>query len=342
MGVTINPFGKYLGDLVFKVTLSNSNGTIAEFITYGATWHSFQIKKNDGNLIDLVVGPKNLSGHVNQYKGVPYFFGSTIGRHAGRINCNSSTSFLKNFDAKYIKGIQLHGGKEGFSRKIWSIKHINESEEPSVTFFLKSHHGEEGYLGELMAEVTYSLSSNNSIIIEYRAVSDRDTLVNLTNHTYFNLSTSPLTDDSLYIDSDKKLELDSNLLPTGKILSLAGTHYDFIEYPKLKTLNLIKTLDDIFLFKEQSMNTPKIKLHSSTSGLELQVLTDQPAVVVFAPKALSFYGVPKNKEINYNTYPAICFETQYPPHSFEHPMFPSCILGKGETYSQKTIYKINN
>lgn len=331
-------FGRYDNEDVFRVILKNQNDVTAEFLTFGATWHSYKTKSRRGSTIDVIVGPETLSGYINQFKGTPYFFGSTIGRHAGRINCYGANPILKNYSLSQKRGVHLHGGEKGFTKQNWLIKHVSDTDEPSVTFLYKSSHMEAGYPGEVLTEVTYTLLKDNSILIDYRATSNADTLINLTNHSYFNLSGESLISHSLYIDSNQVLEVQPNLIPTGKFFPVADTPFNFIGYSQLDNLESNTTLDDTFIFNESSIKTPKIKFSSRTSGLEMAVYTDQPSVVVFAPKILKFLENPKNSEIDYSNYPAICFETQLPPDSINHPEFPNCLLKKDSIYTQKTRF----
>jgi len=338
MSVTINSFGTYLDEIVFNVQLRNKNGVKAEFLTYGATWHSYKIKDKNNNDVDVIVSPNSLQGYLEQFNTKPYYFGSSIGRYAGRISRNDTNLILQKYSLSYENGVHLHGGPGGFARQHWRIKNIGETGQPSVTFLYQSPHMEEGYPGEMETEITYTLLDDNAISIEYRAEADRDTLINLTNHAYFNLGNESLVAQSLFIDSQEILELKPNLIPTGKLFPIHQTPYDMMDHQKLENLKVLQGLDDTYIFEKSSFEIPKIKLSSPSTGLEMQVYTDQPAVVVFAPKQLGFFGDPKNKDIDYSQYPAICFETQFPSDAINHPNFPSCILKKGDTYHQKTKF----
>ncbi|MEN1783630.1 MAG: aldose epimerase family protein [Bacteroidota bacterium] len=339
MSVSVNTFGQYLDQPVFCVALSNENGVKAEFLSYGATWHSYTISDNNNNPIDVIVAPNTLEGYLTQYDQIPYFFGNIVGRYAGRINCNGVHPFLKSNTLSNKDGVQLHGGVYGFARQNWIIKHLEKTDTPSVTFAYNSPHLEEGYPGEMTTTVTYTLHRDNTIEIVYSATSDRDTLVNLTNHAYFNLGEKTMTTQHLYLDSEAFLATTSNQIPTGQRMSTPQTLYDFMDYPSLESLTTLKGLDHVFLLKESPATQPKIKLHSKSSGLEMAVHTDQPAVVIFAPQALHFAGTPKNSAIDYSFYPAICLETQLPPDSMNHSHFPEAILRKGDKYSQRTEFK---
>jgi len=166
-------------------------------------------------------------------------------------------------------------------------------------------------------------------------------LVNLTNHAYFNLGDEPLLSQSLFIDSDQTLEMGSNLIPTGSLLPTKNTPYDFTKYPKLKNLESIGGLDTIFWLNESSMERPKVRYLSKSSGLEMKVYSDQPSIVVFAPPKLVFEGTPKNNSVDYSKYPAICFEAQWYPDSINHDNFPNCLLKKGHTYTQRTKFSFD-
>ncbi len=338
MGIRIDRFGSVGDSDVFKVTLTNSKGTSAEFLTFGATWHSYVIKSKKGSPVDVIVGPKTLGGYVSQFQYTPYFFGSTVGRYAGRINCQGISSFLKNHVLTHQNGVQLHGGNGGFSVKHWKIAKTDDQETPSVTFSYLSHHLEEGYPGELEVEVTYTLFPDDSLSIIQKAETTQDTLVNLTNHAYFNLGNEPITEHSLHINSDHILEVTPELIPTGKLLPTQGTPYDFKKYPLAGQISSINGLDDTFLFDKTQKEDSNVKFRSEASGLEMSIFTNQPAAVVFAPKSIKFSENPKNPDLEYSNFPAICFETQNYPDAPNHRHFPTAMLKKNEAYENKSIF----
>ncbi len=338
MAATKSVFGAYQGQSVFKVTLMNERGTSAEIITYGGSWHGFKIPDKKGMERDIIVSPKTLKGYIEQFEGIPYFFGGVVGRHAGRINRHGAISKAGRYDFEGDGRVHLHGGKFGFARKNWNIERIVASNEPSVTLSYHSEDGEEGYPGNLTVEVAYQLFKDNAIAITYSAISNKDTIVNLTNHAYFNLGGESITKHSMQIDSDSILEVEKDLIPTGKMSSIATTEYDFTQFQSLGKINEIGGLDDTYILRDKVTDQSQIRCASSVSGIEMKVNTDQPAVVVFAPKSLSFIDSPKNNELDYADFPAICFETQNPPDAIHHPHFAQSLLKKGTTYTQNTLF----
>ena len=332
----IRPFGFIGNDEVHLITLKNQNETTFQCITYGAIWHSLIIKDRHDKHMDLVVAPKDLNGYVDQFSGIPYFFGICVGRYAGRIANGKFIIDGVTYNLPKKNDMHLHGGNQGLGRKIWSIDQLKEGANPSVSLSCSSNHLEEGYPGNLKVRVTYTLKENNELLLSFKASCDQDTVLNLTNHVFFNLSGDNILNDELYIHAQKILELDEKLLPTGNILPIARSAYDFQKKCPIKNIKAIGGLDDTFVFKS-SPSEKQISYSSQQTGIQLNIATNQPAVVVFAPKYLKFEGTPKQSWMKKN-YPAICFETQNYPDAPNHHNFPSSLLKKGETYKNWTSF----
>lgn len=328
-------FGKTANDLaVHSYLLKNKNGMQAEIISYGATLKSLQVPVN-GKLIDVVLGFDDLDSYLKSYDlpSAPYF-GTTVGRYAGRIhkgvfNLNNKTFRLNQNNNEN----SLHGGITGFGRKIWNVANITTGENPSITLSLLSEDSEENFPGELQVTLTYILTEENELKLEYKATTTEDTIINLTHHSYFNLNghDSDVLDQVMFVNSDKTLETTAEGIPTGKFTSLDNHDFDF------RTLkNCPSVIDNSFVIK--SKNTAAAKLFSQKNNLEMSVFTDQPSVHVYVGG--NCFNILKGKEsTNYNSSSGICFETQNFPDAPNHEHFPNSVLKKGNEYIQKTTYK---
>ncbi|MEM9075451.1 MAG: aldose epimerase family protein [Bacteroidota bacterium] len=337
---SIQLFGHIGDNEVHLVTLKNQHGTTFQCITYGAIWHSYIIKDKYNKEVDVVVGPKSLKGYVDQFSKNPYFFGACVGRYAGRISNGNFTIDGTTYNLPHQHGVHLHGGNQGLGKKIWKVEQLSEGENPAVTLSCSSIHLEEGYPGNLQVSVTYTLKENNELLVSFKANCDQDTVLNLTNHAYLNLSGSNILNDELCIKAEKTLEADEKLLPTGKLLPVTDSAYDFQKKSPIRKIEAIGGLDDTFVFKSACTEN-QVEYSSHKTGIHLKITTNQPAVVVFAPKNLRFEGTPKQKWMT-EGYPAICFETQNYPDAPNHKSFPSSVLPKGEIYKSWTSYTFLN
>lgn len=299
-------------------------------LSLGAILHQVWVKDKAGKAINVLVGFKKPEDYLHN----PYSMGATIGRYAGRI----SGSFCIN-DKKYSlfneNGVHLHGGKTGFAQKIWQVEAISEN---AVTFVYLSPDGEENYPGNLNARTTYRLLENGYEIM-YEAETDCPTYVNLTNHAYYNLSgKGSVTNHLLKLNCDRYLETDTRQIPTGKILCVDETPFDFKEEKILTAHPQFKGIDDCFLLNDNTL--PAATLFSPETGLRMRVFTDQPAVVIFTPH--DFGSVHHHFKDRYSAYSSICFETQKPPDAPNHPQFPTALLHPGERYVNKTQFLFEN
>ncbi|MFS4467400.1 aldose epimerase family protein [Maribacter sp. 2210JD10-5] len=297
-----------------QVTISN------EFITlivldYGAIIQKLLIKGADGEYTNVVVG----YNHPSRYRLDENCLGACIGRYAGRISKGGFELDREQFFLHHEDGVHLHGGKEGFNQKYWKIEAVDYSDNPFVKLSYVSKHLEEGYPGNVTVNVTYKLV-NNALQIIHEAITDRSTVVNLTNHSYFKLDDSPFIDDyELQLNCPSYLETDDNLLPTGNILPVRNTDYDFLLPKEIGR----RRLDTPFV---KDMGSEKVaEVHSKKSGIAMKVYTNQPGVVVYTP--LDF--------------PSICFETQNFPDAPNKPDFPNSVLRPSETYSNIAIFKFD-
>jgi aldose 1-epimerase len=326
------------GEVVDSCELTNENGMQLKIINYGATATSLKIPLKNGKTVDVVLGFDTLEAYLNSFdlESAPYF-GATVGRYAGRINkgvfsLNGNLIHLnKNNNAN-----ALHGGNIGFSQKKWEIKNVKEGKNPSITLAYFSPDGEENYPGDLSAEITYMVSDENELIIEYKAISTEDTVVNLTHHSYFNLDghDSDILDQELIVNSQKMVETTSENIPTGRFLELDNNPFDFNEPKKCPS-----KIDNTFVLENE--NEFAASLFNKNNNLKMTVYTNQPGVHIYVGG--NCFNTIKGKEnVNYHALSGICFETQNFPDAPNHEHFPSSVLKKGEVYYHKTIYKFQS
>ena len=329
-------FGLMLNEVAIdSYELSNESGMQLKVINYGATITSLKVPTKNGKIVDVVLGFDNLEAYVNSFdlESAPYL-GATVGRFAGRIN---NGSFCLNGETinlnKNNNNHSLHGGKIGFSQKIWKVKEINKGKNPSITLSYFSPDGEENYPGDLSVDLTYTLSEENELIIEYVATTSEDTIINLTHHSYFNLDghNASILDQELTIDSYGILETNDQNIPTGKLLNLKNKTFDFSQTKKCP-----QNIDNTFVLNKSEAENAS--LFSPKNNLKMSVYTNQPAVHIYVGG--NCFNTIKGKEgADYHSLSGICFETQNFPDAPNHEHFPTAVLKKGEEYLHKTIYK---
>lgn len=316
------------------ITLKNSNGVEVDIINFGCTITSLRVPNKEGDLVNVVVGLSSPEDYLKkEYQSKAIYLGATIGRYAGRISSGSFSIDGNKYNLQNENGVHLHGGKEGFDKKIWNIEDYKENK--SVTFSYLSKDGEEGYPGNLKVKATFELLKSNSLKITYKAETDKATPVNLTTHPYFNLNgRGSILKHDLEILSDAYLEVDKHLVPSGKKIGSKNTRFDFNEKSKIGRKDF-KGLDDAFVLREDKLRVAT--LFSEESGIKMQVFTNQLAMVVYTnPKfpELSFVD-----SAEYYDFPSICFEPQNYPDAPNQSSFPNSILKPGETYLNEIIYK---
>ena len=318
--------------------LKNANGAIAKVIPYGATLTSLKIPTKQGQLVDVVLGFDTVEGYEKsfQIEGKPYL-GATVGRYAGRIKDGKFELNGKSYQLAANNGANsLHGGLDNFSQKIWNVDAVTTGENPSITLSYVSAAGEENYPGELTVSLTYTLSEANELIIEYKATTTEDTIINLTHHSYFNLEghQSDVTGQDLIVYAQKVLETREDCIPTGKILEVADTVFDYRTAKKCPA-----TIDNTFVVENNE--AVKATLFSSLSNIKMDVYTDQPGVHIYVGGNCG-PDLKGKENASYHALSGICFETQNFPDAPNHPHFPSAVLKKGEVYTQKTTYKFQS
>ena len=326
------------GESVYSHELINKNGIEVKIINYGATINSIKIPLKTGKIIDVVLGLDTLEDYIKSYEigGSPYY-GATIGRYSGRINQGSFTLNNKKYQLeKNQNNHTLHGGNIGLSQRIWEVVKITEGINPSIKMTYFSPNMEGGFPGNLTVDLTYTLTENNELNIEYKATTSEDTIINLTNHSYFNLEghNGTVANQDLYINSKSILDTNEENIPTGLVLDINNSHFDFSTVKKCP----IK-IDTSFVLNKN--NEVAASLYSESSNLKMLVYTDQPSVHIYVGGKCDEQLIGKEKS-KYQTNSGICFETQNFPDAPNHGHFPNSVLKKDETYLQKTIYKFEN
>src|SRR5215813_3520643 len=338
-------FGKLPdGTEVEEYTLHSAKGAVAKIITYGATLTELWVPDKSGKNADLVLGFDNLQ----QYTGDHPFFGATIGRYGNRIakgkfsvDGHEYTLFLNNGPNS------LHGGKEGFNRKVWKAEPVKAAHGAAVKFTYVSKDGEEGYPGTLDASVTYELTDDNALKLTYHASTDKPTVVNLTNHSYFNLTgtgTGDILKEVLEIDADRYTPVDSTLIPTGELKSVEGTPFDFRKPTAIGARNDqvpgTGGYDHNFVLNGSAGKLRKIgSVSDPASGRQMEIWTTEPGVQLYV--SLGLNGSIKGIGGAYAKFGALCLETQHFPDSPNHSTFPSTVVRPGNDYHSETNYKFS-
>ncbi len=340
MEVTTQTFGLLADGREAKLFHFESAGGITVKITnYGGIVTSIQMLDKQGKREEITAGFPHLKGYINDH---PYF-GALVGRYANRIAKGRFRIDNTEYHLPVNNGPNhLHGGLEGFDKKLWDYELKESTSEASLQLNYFSVDMEEGYPGNLSAKVTYTLNDSNEIAILYEAGTDADTHVNLTNHTYFNLGgfRSPIYDHHLQIYSELYLEMDRDNIPTGRLLPTQNTLLDFC-YEEILEPPVKETpggLDYCFvLSRARDFARPVAWLSHKPTGRKISVYTTQPAIQIYSGNFLTGEHSGHNGT-KYEKHSAICLETQHYPDSPNHPEFPSTLLKAGEKYQQETKF----
>jgi aldose 1-epimerase len=343
MGITEKSFGTFNGEAVTEYTLTNANGMQVGIINYGGTVTKILTKDKAGNFGDVVLGFDSIAGFTQ--KGNP-FFGALIGRYGNRIAKGKFTLDGATYTlAAYNNGQALHGGLKGYDKVMWKAEKQPGDSSLKLTYLSKD--GEEGYPGNLTIEVIYTLTTDNGLKIDYAATTDKATPVNLTNHAYFNLSAgkdSTILDHELMLKADKFTEVDSVLIPTGKLPAVNGTPMDFTVAKKIgKEIDSVKGgYDHNWVLNKTGNALESIAtLYHAGSGRLMEVFTTEPGIQFYSGNFLD--GSLKNTKggQKYVKHAALCLETQHFPDSPNQPTFPNTILKPGEKYTHTSLYKFS-
>jgi aldose 1-epimerase len=329
--------------------LTNKRGTQLTACNVGAAVVSLHVKNKQQQLTDVVLGYSDAAAYLDD----TYYIGSVVGRYANRIfgekvMINDSPYYLNTRPG----GVHQHGGHSGFNKKIFTALPFQLPNKVGIVFRYTSPHLEEGFPGELQLEVTYTLDDKDAWTVEYRAISSRATLVNFTQHSYFNLVGNPadtVDDHLLCIKGQYYLPVNQLQVPTGELRPVANTVFDFLQYKPIgkevaaadEQIQVSKGYDHTFVLERQHSRQLK---HAATviapaTGIQLDVHTTEPAVHFYSGNFLS--NVPGKNGVLYNSRSGFCLKTQHFPDAPNKPHFPSTILNAGEHFYSKTIFSFS-
>lgn len=347
MSIKKTVFGKTKdGETASLYTLKNNSGMTVVFSDYGATIVNVLVPDAKGNIEDVVLGYDNLEQYTKNAPG----FGSFIGRHANRIGDASFTINGKTFELEKNDGNNnLHSGSKSFNKFIYETEFYEEEDSSTIEFSRLSKDMEQGFSGNLDVTVTYTLTAENELVIEYLAVSDEDTVVNFTNHSYFNLSghaSGSVLNHKVWINANQFTPTDDNLIPTGEFADVEGTPMDFrtpktigtdidADYKPLKQGN---GYDHNYVLNHETPDVNLVaELIDEISGRKMEVYTDTPGMQFYTA---NFLDKEAGKDgATYKARDGVCFETQFYPNACNIPNFPSSIIKAEQEYEYVTIYK---
>jgi aldose 1-epimerase len=341
-------FGKTAeGTAVQIFTLTNASGMELKVTTYGGAVVSLKAPDRTGAKADVVLGFDSLEGYLNPK--VP-FFGALIGRYGNRIGHAKFTLDGKTYNLSVNDGENsLHGGAKGFDRCVWTPKALPDG---GLQLTLLSKDGDQGYPGNLHVTVTYHLTDANEVRIQYTATTDKDTVLNLTNHTYFNLKgagNGDILDHVMMLNASKFTPVDAGLIPTGELRPVAGTPFDFTKPAVIgsrinqddEQLKLAHGYDDNWLIDRKGAGLSlAARVVEPSTGRVMEVLTTEPGIQFYTGNFLDGTLVGKGGKA-YPQRAAFCLETQHYPDSPNKPTFPSTELKPGQTYSTTTVYRFS-
>ncbi len=331
------------GQTVTRYTLQNTAGTKVQLIDYGATLTSVETADKNGKLANITLGFPKLDGYLQRH---PYF-GSTVGRYGNRIAGGKFKVDGEEYTLAQNNGPNsLHGGLKAFDQKMWKAEEIKSADKVGVKFTYVSPDGEEGFPGKLNTSITYSLSNKNELSLDYEATTDKTTVVNLTNHAYWNLGgagSGNILKHELTLAADKYLPIDKDSIPTGEPASVKGTPFDFttphaigerIDEVK-KPPHTTQGYDHCYVLRGQS---GKLELAATikdpASGRTMQIYTTEPGIQLYCG---NFLGGGAG-EGGYKQHDAFCLETQHYPDSPNQSAFPTTLLKPGQTYKTTTVH----
>ena len=338
MSITKKPFGNFENNPVTAFTISNEKGMQVTVINYGATITQIITPDKEGIASNVILGFDSLDGYIQNGH---QFHGCAVGRYANRI---ANSKFMLDGTGYQLasthKNFCLHGGIKGFDKVWWDIE---EQDDCSLKLTYLSKDGEEGFPGNLHIELIYKLTPDNELIMDYTALTDKPTPINLTSHCYFNLSAgkeSTILNHKLSIFASQYTEADENLVPTGQLAFLETTPMDFSNAKAVgKDIKLSGGYDHNMILN--SSNGKAAELFDATSGRFMEMFTTEPAVQFYSGNALHFDNEANNTKSSFVKHAGLCLEAQHYPNSPNEPAFPNTILRPGEEYRQTTSYKFS-
>ncbi len=344
--VTTESFGSFEGKDIFLYTLTNKNGDFIRLTNYGAAIVEISVPDRNGKRENVTFGYDTFEGYV---KGDPYF-GKVVGQYANRI---AKGKFMLD-DVEYTLALNngpnsLHGGPTGWHSRTWDAEVLKGTDFPAVRFTYHKPDMEEGYPGNVVAEVVYTWTDDNEVIMDYKVTTDRNTVINITNHAYFNLhgtGVGDILDHEAVIRASAFTPVDSALIPTGEIRPVEGTPFDF------RTAHVIgerigEDYDQLVLgggydhnYILDNVETVDAEVYDPSTGRVLEVITDQPGVQLYTGNFLDGTQTGRGGNV-YNYRSGFCLETQHFPDSPNHASFPSVVLTPDEPFLSSTTFKFS-
>jgi aldose 1-epimerase len=350
--VTRMEFGKLEdGTGIEAVELSNAGGVTLRLITLGASIQSLSVPDRRGESADIVLGYAD----APQYLSEPQYFGATVGRYANRIAGGRFTLDGRDYSLPTNDGPNhLHGGPRGLDKVVWTLESTENGSPALAVFTYSSPDGENGYPGKLDVTAIYSLSDDNELSVEYRAKTDKPTIVNITNHAYFNLAgdagRSDVMNHRLRLFADSYTPVDATLIPTGEVRSVAGTAFDFREARAIgsrirdgsdEQIRFGRGYDHNFVVNGESGTLrPGATIEDPASGRVMEVLVTAPGLQFYSGNFLDGTTTGKSARV-YRQGDAFCLEPQVFPDSPNKPHFPSARLDPGETYVNTMVFRFS-
>lgn len=341
------------GRAVDVITLRNRRGIVLRAMTWGGIILSLETPDRDGRFADIVLGFDTLDG----YLGDSPYFGAIIGRYGNRIARGRFSLDGATYELARNNGANhLHGGIHGFDKKLWDARTFEGADSAGIAFSYASADGEEGYPGRLDATVTYTLDDDNALTIDYAATTDAPTVVNLTQHSYFNLKDprGDILGHELTIDGDAFIPVDASLIPTGEIAPVDGTAFDFRDATPIGAriddddpqLEIAGGYDHTFALgltatgetaRGATLRRAAL-VHEPTTGRTIEVATTEPGVQLYTSNFLNG-SIRGKRGVAYPHRGALCLETQHFPDSPNEPRFPTTVLRPGERYASRTVFR---
>lgn len=340
-------FGKVDGTPVDLYTLTNDRGVQAQITNYGGIVVMLKVPDRGGELGDVVLGYDNLAGYIKQNP----FFGSLVGRYANRIAKGKFSLDGKQYTLVQNNGENhLHGGTKGFDKRVWTAREASGKNGVGLVLTYTSKDGEEGYPGNLSVTVSYTLTNDNELKIDYAATTDKNTIINLTNHSYFNLAgKGDVLGHEVMLNADQFTPVDKTLIPTGELKRVVGTPMDFTQSTSIgarinqahEQLQFGGGYDHNWVLnKSAGPLSLAARVYEPTTGRVMEVYTTQPGVQFYTGNFLDGSITGKGGQV-YNKRHGFCLETQHFPDSPNKPNFPSVVLKPNEKYTQTTVYKFS-
>lgn len=334
------------GKAVEQYTLKNKSGMEVKILTYGGIITNLYVPDTSGKMIDIVLGFDELK----LYESSSPYFGALIGRYGNRIAGGKFNLEGKEYTLVQNNGTNhLHGGTKGFDKVLWEASTRIDNENAYLELSYLSKDQEEGYPGNLAVEVTYVLTQNNSLEVHYKAQTDKTTILNLTQHAYFNLSNdADILNHELKLNASSYLPVDETLIPLGEPSEVANTPFDFTTLKRIgrdievENLQLKRGLgyDHCWVLNEKDTGLRSAALlKHPTTGIQMEVLTDLPGIQFYSGNFLDGTLPKKDTDSFYGYRSGLCLETQFFPNSPNEPSFPSSVLKPGEVFQSTTVFQ---